>query len=227
MRILKRLRQWLFLESNDSSARPGALPLEPVAPSRAGRLTPKAAHKSTRKKVAKKAAKKKRSARKTGPRPLTKSGALRQVGWLGLTERDYDRMHAKLAKQWKKEPSPADTAWSLLNGAVTCTRDLGELKSIFLTMALFLHREGRDSYEMVRKATELELRNYEQTGVVKKVRIIANLGCDVCRRQDGKLLTIRQALKTMPLPCKDCNTKLYDLEAKFGYCRCSYEAELD
>ena len=114
-----------------------------------------------------------------------------------------------------------------MNDAVTRTKDLRELKSIFFAKALFLHREGRDSYDALRMALECELHLLQHTGIVKEVRIDAKTGCEVCKRQHNRLLTIRQALKTMPLPCKGCTTKLYDLEAEHGYCRCSYLPELD
>ena len=144
-----------------------------------------------------------------------------------LTERDYERSRARLAKQWKFEPSPADIAWAAMNDAVMRTRDLNSLSNIFFAKALFLHAEGRDCSYARRKSLEFELRHMQQQGFVKKVRIIATGCCEACMWQHDRVLTIRKALKTMPIPCNDCTVKVYGREAEYSYCRCASIAELD
>jgi len=42
--------------------------------------------------------------------------------------------------------------------------------------------------------------------------------CPACAKQQGKFYSMKDALKEMPLPCKDCTA---------GYCRCCYIPEID
>ena len=150
---------------------------------------------------------------------------MRELRNLGTTDRDYDRMNASLSKRFGKPASPADTAWGLFNEAITRTHDPNDLKMVYYSMALFLHREGRDCFEMLRRSKELELKILQHSGVVDKVQILPTAGCDACKRQHGRVLTINEALRRMPLPCTECTTKLYD--SPHSFCRCVYGAELD
>ena len=60
------------------------------------------------------------------------------------------------------------------------------------------------------------LLQYKQTGVVSKVEILASPNsCDHCGSQQGKIYTVEEAIKTRPLPCKECDHEM-------GYCRCVY-----
>ena len=60
------------------------------------------------------------------------------------------------------------------------------------------------------------LLQYKQSGVVTKVEILASQNsCEHCKKQQGKIYTVNEALKTRPLPCKECDHEM-------GYCRCTY-----
>ena len=48
--------------------------------------------------------------------------------------------------------------------------------------------------------------------------------CKNCRRLENKIFKISDALKLMPLPCKDCTYPLYDEDK--GFCRCSYSPKI-
>ncbi|MCG7844861.1 MAG: hypothetical protein MIO90_05465 [Methanomassiliicoccales archaeon] len=45
--------------------------------------------------------------------------------------------------------------------------------------------------------------------------------CPACRKMAGKRFNIEEAMETMPLPCRECTTKI---DAVDGYCRCRYFA---
>jgi hypothetical protein len=161
-------------------------------------------------------------------RPLTKKGALRQLESFGIKERDFDRKAAELSKRFGAEAAPVDVAWGLYQDIIAGKHGEGESlnPSLYYSMALFLDREGRSGFEQLQSAARMQIRRFQETGVVKKLRIRTAPGaCEACRRQDGKMLTFTQALKQMPIPCKNCTGHMQD--EKLSFCRCIYEAVLD
>jgi hypothetical protein len=60
------------------------------------------------------------------------------------------------------------------------------------------------------------LLQYKRTGAVSRVEVFAGNGsCEKCKSQNGKIFTVEDAIKTRPLPCKECDHEM-------GYCRCVY-----
>ncbi|MFA6973186.1 MAG: hypothetical protein WC238_00405 [Parcubacteria group bacterium] len=60
------------------------------------------------------------------------------------------------------------------------------------------------------------LLQYRQSSVIFKVEILAaHNSCEKCKSQQGKIYTVEEAIKTRPLPCKECDHET-------GYCRCTY-----
>ena len=60
------------------------------------------------------------------------------------------------------------------------------------------------------------LLQYKQVGVVSKVEILASQNsCEHCKKQQGRIFEIDEALKARPLPCEECSHEI-------GYCRCTY-----
>ncbi len=65
------------------------------------------------------------------------------------------------------------------------------------------------------------LLGYKQSGVIARVEILATANsCEKCKSQQGKTYSVEEAIKTRPLPCKDCNHEI-------GYCRCTYSPIFD
>lgn len=67
-----------------------------------------------------------------------------------------------------------------------------------------------------------ELLRFKEAGI-KEVKILsagAGNSCGECLKLSGKVFTIEEALKTMPLPVKCCSTDVFDVEK--GFCRCIY-----
>lgn len=60
------------------------------------------------------------------------------------------------------------------------------------------------------------LMRYKQSGVVAKVEILTIPdSCNHCKKQQGKIYTLDEAIRISPLPCKECNHVM-------GCCRCTY-----
>jgi hypothetical protein len=89
-------------------------------------------------------------------------------------------------------------------------------------MANFLNEHCEDSFHYLQKSCEMRLLEYKQQDIVTQVEIITfgERSCESCRKLQGKRYTINDALKTMPIPNKECNIILYD--GKPGLCRCMY-----
>ena len=146
----------------------------------------------------------------------------------GLSEADYEKEKSRLSAELGREAKDREVAWALFSKLLRSTTNLHSLKMINYEMALFVEEESGDFRPFLEKAAEMELLNYRQSGVVKKVQILsAGIGnsCEACRKQDGKVFTIEEALRLMPIPYKDCARTL--LGEREGFCRCAYTAVLE
>lgn len=124
-----------------------------------------------------------------------------------------------------------DAVWSLSNAlALDAIRnqDIDLLRRIYWQQGLFLHERGREHLFIIRKFYELQLSEYRNSDVVKSVEIItAGQGsCSACREQDGKIFSITDALKLMPLPCRSCCNEMVSGDP-VGWCRCVYGPVVD
>ncbi len=86
---------------------------------------------------------------------------------------------------------------------------------------------GLDFRKPLRLASRYELLDLQAHKIITKVRIVNwQQPCPACRRQNGTVLTIAQALERMPIPCEKCTTR-YDTESTTGpkgWCQCRFEA---
>lgn len=72
------------------------------------------------------------------------------------------------------------------------------------------------------------LRRYQKSGVKRvKISSAGEASCPACREQSGKVYLIEDALKEMPIPCKNCTFDLHGGRTSIGWCRCVYIAELE
>ena len=140
---------------------------------------------------------------------------LRRVKQDGSSDHDLDRVRKSLTERFGEQPTDADVVWALLN-------ETGDNFS----MALFLYEEGRDFLQLLQQLRETELMRYNEWGTPTQVEILAgDDSCDSCKSQNGRILTVDEALKTMPIPNKSCT---YELErGKLGWCRCVYLPAID
>ncbi len=145
---------------------------------------------------------------------------------LGFTEEKYLEVKENLTKKFGFIPSEGDILWSIANQFLMeamKVNDWQRMKMIYLDMALFLHEEGKDCFKIKQQSAKCELKNLQKSEVIKKVEILTcgDSSCLVCQKLTGKILTIEEALRDMPIPVKDCSFKL-NPEAPAGWCRCCY-----
>lgn len=123
----------------------------------------------------------------------------------------------KADENWKRLHRDAEEAMK--------KSDFQSLSGIYFEIALQKHKEGGLSFITQQQARKMELMGDEKNGVAK-VKILADVGCDECKKFDGSVFNIEDALKEMPLPVKKCIYKINE-EAPDGWCRCSYLPQID
>lgn len=143
---------------------------------------------------------------------LTSDQAL-ECDWAKKLEIDGEalfRTRDMLRKRFGTEPSSHDVVWSLLQH--------GQSAQDFLLKARFLYDEGRDHRPQMQMWARLELQEYMKSNVVDRVKILcAPDACESCSKLNGRILSIREAIETLPVPCLDCDA---------GWCRCAYSPVL-
>ncbi len=155
-------------------------------------------------------------------------GMLQQYG---IADEHFDTHRRRLRERFGQEPSDADVVWSLFHEALHGSMksgDFQELRMLYFEMALFLYEEGRDFFHLLEQSQRMELTAYKQDGIVEKVRILKTraTACEACKRLQGRVFALDEALEQMPIPCKDCT---FDFQGtgQPGWCRCLYGAVFD
>ncbi|MGO8763257.1 MAG: hypothetical protein ACLQUS_14830 [Desulfobaccales bacterium] len=148
---------------------------------------------------------------------------LKNLKHFGITENDYDVEKDILSNKFRVEASNKDIIWGLFNKLIlNNAKDFQSLSMIYHEMAIFLNEHGEDSFHYLQKTSEMRLLGYKQEDFITEVEIVTfgERSCESCRRLQGRKYTINDALKTMPIPNKECSTTLYN--EKPGWCNCIY-----
>ncbi|MBK7212181.1 MAG: hypothetical protein IPH88_02550 [Bacteroidales bacterium] len=137
-------------------------------------------------------------------------------------DKSEDEMKELQAELQVKDPTATldDTYLFLLNNKIKQSLDNGEKSSLLYLKAMILDSSGKDFFPDLLESKKLELLNLKTNEYIKKVQIITNPeSCHKCKIDSDKVLDIDQALKSMPLPHKDCERPL---QGDTGFCRCTY-----
>ena len=129
-----------------------------------------------------------------------------------ITASEADLLHRQQREEHWKELSKAVEVASRAG-------DLNALASAYVQQSYFLFHEGRPHHHVAQEAARCRLLHFQQIGVLKVSVMTCQDGrvCDYCRSLEGKVLSVAEALQTMPLPGPRCDD---------GMCRCSYSPEL-
>ncbi len=149
---------------------------------------------------------------------------LRGLGNFGIEKNEIDKLVLQqtqaLIEKFGKDPSFADVAWGISNKLIMKYPDLAS--GIHFQQALFLHSEGKDPTKIRLLSFEKDLKDYQKSEVIEGVEVITarEQSCEGCRKLEGKVFTIKEALEQEILPCKEC---AHDANEKgIGWCRCCY-----
>ncbi len=98
--------------------------------------------------------------------------------------------------------------------------DLHKLKMMYFQKALDLFRKDLNFFDELFESKKCELLKFKEFKYNKKVKILSSCGCNSCEELNGKVYTIDEALKLMPIPNPGCSHKT-NASGK-GWCRCCY-----
>ena len=142
---------------------------------------------------------------------------LKQLQYLDVTRKEFDRHQKQLSKQFGQKPAVNDTVWRILNSRVASTRDHHILLQVYSEMARLVEKEGKDPKPYYAKVSRHELLEIKEGGLYEKVRVQTcndDHVCSACRELAKRTFTIEEALATLPVP-NGC-------QSETG-CRCFYE----
>lgn len=146
-----------------------------------------------------------------------------KLEWQGITQKDFWQMRENEFKT-NKEIKSSEVIFHLYKRELSNSKDLHQQKVNNFELALLIYEIGGEFFGYLSESIKCQLMKYKQQGV-KKVRIISPGGCSACIGLMGKILTIDDALKEMPIPAKHCTFDLHDISQ--GWCRCMYLAFFD
>jgi tetratricopeptide (TPR) repeat protein len=144
---------------------------------------------------------------------------LKKYGGVNLNQ--FYMKKGQLCEQFHKEPSDMDVIWGLFNEIILGNAKAGKIPpaSLYYEMAVLATEEGGNPLAALKGYYTLILRDFKNRGI-RSVRIVAVDCCDECKKNEGKVLDIDQALSERPIPNPRCNHRLND---KFHpLCCCQY-----
>lgn len=158
-----------------------------------------------------------------------RNDCMRRSGLIGYTRQAFEAKERELGHQWNSHPQPGDVFWAMANQRVIDCLEKGDWHNAamaYFQQALYLHDEGKPFFHLLQEATRADLRRYATTpiaGPKSKVRILTSKGqsCPSCQKNEGKVFTIEQALRTMPIPNPSCTN------LGTGWCRCLWVLEIE
>ncbi|MFH1431521.1 MAG: hypothetical protein ABIG37_03585 [Nanoarchaeota archaeon] len=86
--------------------------------------------------------------------------------------------------------------------------------------AINLAKQNKNPFKQLQLSKKMRLLD-EKKGGANQVKILSTANsCANCKKHNGKIYSINEAIKKMPLPNKNCSYHLYG--EKHGFCRCCY-----
>jgi len=147
-----------------------------------------------------------------------------KIGELGFTDEMFHRREQELLRRTGVPPKQSAVILSLFNETILKLKDLDEMEERYHSLAIVLNGAGEESFHILQGAAKTKLAALKKKGF-KNVHIFTCRMCEWCVQVDGKVLPIEEALKTMPIPIKEC--KNYPYNENHSFCICYYEPEYD
>lgn len=141
----------------------------------------------------------------------------------GITNEIFLAKKQLLSEEKGTEVENSEVLEQIFHRLVYTSKDFHELKMLYFSMALIKYQNGEDFFNLLQESMRFELLKKGESKLIKKVKIHA-IGCEHCKENDGKIYTIEDALKTMPIPNPECT---HEKKEGRGWCRCFYIAEIE
>jgi hypothetical protein len=141
-----------------------------------------------------------------------------ELAHYGVTNDDASRKRAELSATLGRKPNRIEVIHALYDDLLA-DADAQRRKMLYIGLAVEYHVAGLDPFPIKREVARSTLVGLHSD----YVRILSSKGCEACRALDGRVMTVDEALKQMPIPCRDCTYGVSETEP-FGWCRCMFIA---
>ncbi|HHT11188.1 MAG TPA: hypothetical protein GX009_12855 [Candidatus Atribacteria bacterium] len=144
-----------------------------------------------------------------------------------ITKEEYYSKKEILSQKFGTEAKWGDVIWRTLVGRTLSAKSFNELTMLYFQKALFLYDEGRKQYfKMLQVSKVFKLKNYKNDGIeMVQISTCQDNSCESCSKLEGKIYSIDEALKEMPIPNINCEYDWNDVGT--GWCRCDWLPVLD
>jgi hypothetical protein len=145
---------------------------------------------------------------------------------VGITKSDFDTKYELLSNKFKMKAFERDVIWSILNDLIiknVKNKNFYILSFIYHEMAIFIDEEEKDFLTPLQQSNKMKLIAFkaDRINLCKIINGFSNDSCETCKESINKIMTVEEALKTMPIPNINCS-KISNYK-KRGFCRCRYE----
>jgi hypothetical protein len=147
-----------------------------------------------------------------------------ELAKIGLTKERLKWREQELLAKMGVQPQKISVILSLFSETILKVKGLYEKWDRYISLADILHKGGEDSFPVLQVAAKTKLAALKKEGY-RNVSIIAGGTCPACEKLDGKVISIDQALKTMPIPIRTCKNRSKD--EKYAFCNCQYLGKVD
>lgn len=140
-----------------------------------------------------------------------------------LGEMDLEMAKRRALRYENRNISDEEAVLALLTELLRNSEDMQQKAKIMENIAEYQSSIGEDPRPVLREMHKLELNIFKEIGFEKVSITSRKDACAQCKKQDGKVLSLQEALGAMPLPHPECN-KLSHSRAR-PFCRCRYYGE--
>jgi DNA-directed RNA polymerase subunit RPC12/RpoP len=147
-----------------------------------------------------------------------------ELAEIGITEEMIQQREQELINKAGVKQNRYSVIMSLFNETILKLKSLDEMEQRYIKLAGILNRAGEEMFHILKAAQETRLAIYRKEGF-ENVRIVTHEECEACRELEGKVISITEALRTMPLPIKECAAHPWNEDLSF--CTCWYSSEWD
>lgn len=154
------------------------------------------------------------------------------IKWMKKLNKQYDvsspvfsKKTTELSTKFGSDPNQPDVIWGIFNDLAIKKMgkkpvNYGELSGLYFDEALFLYETDKPFFKALQESNRMMLISFQQQGIHKVEIPACDDSCEHCRKHGGRILTVNQALRDMPIPRKDCTHELE--KGKPGWCRCVF-----
>ena len=140
-----------------------------------------------------------------------------------LGEMDLEMAKRRALRYENRQISDEEAVLALLTELLRNSDDMQQKAKIMENIAEFQSSIGEDPRPVLREMHKLELNIFKEIGFERVSISSRKDACAQCKKQDGTVFSLEEAVGAMPLPHPECTKQSYSRARPF--CRCRYYGE--